>query len=273
MQCDLGHLLCKSCFEKLPTRSCPTCRQDMVEVRNLFAEQIIETLEFPCINIKYGCTTTTPINLKNIHEKSCYYSPVSCLYPDGVCGHKGAIPSIKNHLISAHKVNVINSAEVNYTIKKIHLKSPQDWIVIQSCERNDFIVSIKKTQNQGCCWLLEIAVKSLTERNNSMCAIELKNGNNKLKWEGTVLFLDDEEKNVFSIHEDAAKFYMTENNLKISVHINLELPPASPAPTEIFPFEGYVESPSSPSPPPLSQCFNPIIIDDDEDDYEDDHMN
>ena len=39
-QCVNGHIICKECQEKVDT--CPVCRDDMFEIRNLVVEKILQ---------------------------------------------------------------------------------------------------------------------------------------------------------------------------------------------------------------------------------------
>ena len=54
MQCRNGHSTCNACRAKI--RSCPTCREIDIDVRNLFAEQAVVFMSMACEYAMFGCT-------------------------------------------------------------------------------------------------------------------------------------------------------------------------------------------------------------------------
>ena len=58
MQCRNGHNTCNACRDKV--RSCPTCREIDIDVRNLFAEQAVSFMTIACEYGMYGCSAEMP---------------------------------------------------------------------------------------------------------------------------------------------------------------------------------------------------------------------
>lgn len=86
MQCIGGHIICKTCHNKL-TR-CPFCRVYLGRssrfhfiifcsgkggVRNLALEKLAAKLTFPCKHSIYGCAEFLSISSKSNHEETCDY--------------------------------------------------------------------------------------------------------------------------------------------------------------------------------------------------------
>ncbi|KAL6331975.1 hypothetical protein AAG906_020328 [Vitis piasezkii] len=62
LQCHNGHTLCSSCKARVVNK-CPTCRQQLGDIRCLSLEKMAESLELHCKNEEFGCPEiilTTP---------------------------------------------------------------------------------------------------------------------------------------------------------------------------------------------------------------------
>ncbi|KAM0825785.1 hypothetical protein ACQ4PT_069322 [Festuca glaucescens] len=53
-QCQNGHTLCSTCKARVHNR-CPTCRQELGDIRCLALEKVAESLELPCKYYTLGC--------------------------------------------------------------------------------------------------------------------------------------------------------------------------------------------------------------------------
>lgn len=80
LQCQNGHLVCKSCRQRLTI--CPTCRVQITSnIRNLQMEKVASTIFFPCKYVSFGCQIQSLIKDKPIHEEICDFKPYNCPCP------------------------------------------------------------------------------------------------------------------------------------------------------------------------------------------------
>lgn len=80
LQCQNGHLVCKSCRQRLTI--CPTCRvQITANIRNLQMEKVATSILFPCKYVANGCPMQTLVKDKVVHEEMCEFKPYNCPCP------------------------------------------------------------------------------------------------------------------------------------------------------------------------------------------------
>ncbi|KAF3581797.1 hypothetical protein DY000_02031976 [Brassica cretica] len=102
-QCQSGHTLCSTCKNRVHNR-CPTCRQELGDIRCLALEKVAESLELPCKYMSLGCPEIFPYYSKLNHETVCDFRPYSCPYAGSDCSVMGDIPFLVAHLRDDHKV-------------------------------------------------------------------------------------------------------------------------------------------------------------------------
>ncbi|TQE01223.1 hypothetical protein C1H46_013130 [Malus baccata] len=101
-QCPNGHTLCSSCKVRVHN-CCPTCRNELGNIRCLALEKVAESLDLPCRHQIYGCQDIFPYYSKLKHEKTCKYRPYSCPYAGAECSVTGDIQFLMMHLKNDHK--------------------------------------------------------------------------------------------------------------------------------------------------------------------------
>ncbi|KAL0382440.1 UNVERIFIED_CONTAM: E3 ubiquitin-protein ligase SINAT3 [Sesamum calycinum] len=116
-QCHNGHTLCSTCKTRVHNR-CPTCRQELGDIRCLALEKVAESLELPCKYYSLGCSEIFPYYSKLKHEAICNFRPYSCPYAGSECAVTGDIPYLVAHLRDDHKVDMHTGCTFNHRYVK-----------------------------------------------------------------------------------------------------------------------------------------------------------
>ncbi|KAG2680842.1 hypothetical protein I3843_11G117300 [Carya illinoinensis] len=116
-QCQNGHTLCSTCKTRVHNR-CPTCRQELGDIRCLALEKVAESLELPCKYGFLGCTEIFPYYSKLEHEAQCSFRPYNCPYAGSECPVVGDIPFLVAHLRDDHKVDTHVGCTFNHRYVK-----------------------------------------------------------------------------------------------------------------------------------------------------------
>ncbi|KAJ6797158.1 putative E3 ubiquitin-protein ligase SINAT5 [Iris pallida] len=116
-QCPNGHCLCSTCKLRVHNR-CPTCRQELGDIRCLALEKVAESLELPCKYFSLGCPEIFPYYSKLKHEAQCHFRPYNCPYAGSECSVVGDIPYLVSHLRDDHKVDMHTGCTFNHRYVK-----------------------------------------------------------------------------------------------------------------------------------------------------------
>ncbi|XP_027349605.1 E3 ubiquitin-protein ligase SINAT3 isoform X3 [Abrus precatorius] len=116
-QCHNGHTLCSTCKTRVHNR-CPTCRQELGDIRCLALEKIAESLELPCRYISLGCPEIFPYYSKLKHEAICNFRPHNCPYAGSDCSVVGDISYLVTHLRDDHRVDMHSGCTFNHRYVK-----------------------------------------------------------------------------------------------------------------------------------------------------------
>ncbi|MBA0667044.1 hypothetical protein Golax_000122 [Gossypium laxum] len=116
-QCPNGHTVCSICKARVHN-SCPTCRNELGNIRCLALEKVAESLELPCRYQILGCHDIFPYYSKLKHEKNCRYRPYHCPYAGAECSVTGDIPFLVMHLKNDHKVDMHDGCTFNHRYVK-----------------------------------------------------------------------------------------------------------------------------------------------------------
>ncbi|XP_057826570.2 E3 ubiquitin-protein ligase DIS1 isoform X2 [Cryptomeria japonica] len=103
--CPNGHTLCLPCKSRV-NNWCPTCRNELGNIRCLALEKVAASLEFPCEYQKYGCRGIFPYYCKVKHESKCRFRPYKCPYAGHECTVSGSVPFLVAHLRDKHKADM-----------------------------------------------------------------------------------------------------------------------------------------------------------------------
>ncbi|CAN6326730.1 unnamed protein product [Urochloa humidicola] len=101
-QCDVGHVVCSSCRDKLAARGqCHVCR-DPTEFRRCHAmEQVVDAIRVPCPHAAHGCANRPAYHDRERHARECPHAPYRCPAA-GPCGFSGNAPALAEHVAAVH---------------------------------------------------------------------------------------------------------------------------------------------------------------------------
>jgi hypothetical protein len=133
LQCQNGHTLCSTCKARVHNR-CPTCRQELGDIRCLALEKVAESLELPCRYYSLGCPEIFPYYSKLKHESQCNFRPYSCPYAGSECSSVGDIPFLVSHLRDDHKVDMHSGSTFNHRYVKSNPREVENatWMLTVS---------------------------------------------------------------------------------------------------------------------------------------------
>lgn len=140
LQCRNGHTLCSTCKTRVQNR-CPTCRQELGDIRCLALEKVAESLELPCKYYTLGCPEIFPYYSKLKHEALCNFRPYNCPYAGSECSATGDIPSLVAHLRDDHKVDMHSGCTFNHRYVKSNPREVENatWMLTVSIYPQSFI--------------------------------------------------------------------------------------------------------------------------------------
>jgi E3 ubiquitin-protein ligase SIAH1 len=100
--CQNGHNICNSCKSKLD--SCPTCRTQFTDIKNLSLESMCRRVKFPCKYTETGCSEILPMDSITTHQSECPYGNYVCPFVIASleCPWTGFITDMKQHIKSVH---------------------------------------------------------------------------------------------------------------------------------------------------------------------------
>lgn len=133
LQCHNGHTLCSTCKTRVHNR-CPTCRQELGDIRCLALEKVAESLELPCKYYSLGCPEIFPYYSKLKHESVCNFRPYNCPYAGSECSVVGDIPFLVAHLRDDHKVDMHTGCTFNHRYVKSNPREVENatWMLTVS---------------------------------------------------------------------------------------------------------------------------------------------
>ena len=113
---------------------CPTCRQELGDIRCLALEKVAESLELPCKYCSLGCPEIFPYYSKIKHEAQCSFRPYNCPYAGSECAVAGDIPYLVAHLRDDHKVDMHSGCTFNHRYVKSNPREVENatWMLTVS---------------------------------------------------------------------------------------------------------------------------------------------
>jgi len=113
---------------------CPTCRQELGDIRCLALEKVAESLELPCKYYNLGCLGIFPYYSKLKHESQCNFRPYSCPYAGSECAAVGDITFLVAHLRDDHKVDMHTGCTFNHRYVKSNPREVENatWMLTVS---------------------------------------------------------------------------------------------------------------------------------------------
>nr|GMC67068.1 E3 ubiquitin-protein ligase SINAT3-like [Ipomoea batatas] len=222
-QCQNGHTLCSTCKARVHNR-CPTCRQELGDIRCLALEKVAESLELPCKYFSLGCTEIFPYYSKLKHEAVCNFRPYSCPYAGSECSVTGDIPYLVSHLRDDHKVDMHTGCTFNHRYVKSNprevenatwmLTAASDWGHLSSgkssrdetvfhCFGEYFCLHFEAFQ-LGMAPVYMAFLRFMgdeTEARSYSYSLEVGGNGRKLIWEGTPRSIRDSHRKVRDSHD------------------------------------------------------------------------
>ncbi|KAI3900329.1 hypothetical protein MKW92_006924 [Papaver armeniacum] len=193
-QCHNGHTLCSTCKTRVHNR-CPTCRQELGDIRCLALEKVAESLELPCKYGSLGCPEIFPYYSKLKHEALCNFRPYNCPYAGSECAVVGDIPFLVTHLRDDHKVDMHTGCTFNHRYVKSNPREVENatWMLTVS-------VIFQSSTVSGQYFCLHFEAFQLGMAPVYMAFLLGANGR-KLIWEGTPRSIRDSHRKVRDSHD------------------------------------------------------------------------
>ena len=102
--CSNGHSICHICKPRLD--HCPTCRGNLIDVRNKIVEDMSKSFVHPCRYQASGCSPVLVFGPPEEHEKKCRYGPHKCPFYIVYrikCKWEGTSSQLEEHIRNDHR--------------------------------------------------------------------------------------------------------------------------------------------------------------------------
>ncbi|KAK6789913.1 hypothetical protein RDI58_013713 [Solanum bulbocastanum] len=204
-QCHNGHTICSTCKARAHNR-CPTCRQELGDIRCLALEKVAESLELPCKYGSVGCPEIFPYYSKLKHESVCNFRPYSCPYAGSECSVVGDIPYLVSHLRDDHKVDMHSGCTFNHRYVKSNPREVENatWMLtVFNCFGQCFCLHFEAFQ-LGTAPVYMAFLRFMgdeMEARNYSYSLEVGGNGRKLTWEGTPRSIRDSHRKVRDSHD------------------------------------------------------------------------
>ncbi|KAI7742270.1 hypothetical protein M8C21_002458 [Ambrosia artemisiifolia] len=204
-QCHNGHTICSTCKTRVHNR-CPTCRQELGDIRCLVLEKVAESLEFPCKYSSLGCPGIFPYYNKLKHETICSFRPYSCPYAGSECSVVGDIPCLVSHLRDDHKVDMHSGYTFNHRYVKSNPREVENatWMLtVFNCYGQYFCLHFEAFQLSMAPVYMAF-LRFMGDENdarNYRYSLEVGGNGRKLIWEGTPRSIRDGHRKVRDSHD------------------------------------------------------------------------
>ncbi|KAM0825784.1 hypothetical protein ACQ4PT_069322 [Festuca glaucescens] len=181
-QCQNGHTLCSTCKARVHNR-CPTCRQELGDIRDLF-----------------------PYYSKIKHEALCSFRPYNCPYAGSECSVTGDIPYLVNHLRDDHKVDMHSGCTFNHRYVKSNPREVENatWMLtVFHCFGQYFCLHFEAFQ-LGMAPVYMAFLRFMGDENearNYSYSLEVGANGRKMVWEGTPRSVRDSHRKVRDSHD------------------------------------------------------------------------
>uniref|UniRef100_A0A0E0NDC0 RING-type E3 ubiquitin transferase n=1 Tax=Oryza rufipogon TaxID=4529 RepID=A0A0E0NDC0_ORYRU len=203
--CQNGHTLCSTCKTRVHNR-CPTCRQELGDIRCLALEKVAESLELPCKYYSLGCPEIFPYYSKLKHESQCNFRPYNCPYAGSECSVVGDIPFLVAHLRDDHKVDMHSGCTFNHRYVKSNPREVENatWMLtVFHCFGQYFCLHFEAFQ-LGVAPVYMAFLRFMGDENdarNYSYSLEVGANGRKMIWEGTPRSIRDSHRKVRDSHD------------------------------------------------------------------------
>lgn len=185
---------------------CPTCRQELGDIRCLALEKVAESLELPCKYSSLGCHGIFPYYSKLKHEALCNFRPYSCPYAGSECSVVGEIKYLVAHLRDDHKVDMHSGCTFNHRYVKSNPREVDNatWMLtVFNCFGQYFCLHFEAFQLSMAPVYMAF-VRFMGDENdarNYSYSLEVGGNGRKLVWEGTPRSIRDGHRKVRDSHD------------------------------------------------------------------------
>ncbi|KAL5552286.1 hypothetical protein UlMin_002462 [Ulmus minor] len=206
-QCLNGHTLCSTCKPRAKNK-CPTCEQELGDIRCLALEKVAESLQLPCKYCSMGCTEFFPYYSKLEHEKSrCRFRPYNCPYAGSECHVAGTIPFLVDHLRNDHKVDMHTDCTFNHRYVKSNVNEVENatWMLTVFCCFGRYFCLHFEAFLLGKAPVYVAFLRFMGDENeakNFSYSLEVGANGRKLTWEGVPRSIRDTHQKVRDGYDD-----------------------------------------------------------------------
>jgi E3 ubiquitin-protein ligase SIAH1 len=111
-QCDVGHVVCSPCHDKLKaTGKCHVCGVARGSYRRCHdMERLLDSIHVPCPYAPHGCTLRPAYHNQESHRKACVHAPCHC--PGESCSFVGSKAALLDHFIAVHSWPCTTTANI-----------------------------------------------------------------------------------------------------------------------------------------------------------------
>ncbi|CAL8069660.1 unnamed protein product [Calicophoron daubneyi] len=231
LQCQSGHIVCASCRSKLS--SCPTCRGNLDNIRNLAMEKLAAGVMFPCRYSTSGCPETFHYTAKAEHEAVCEFRPYDCPCPGASCKWMGELDQVMPHLMHHHKsITTLQGEDIVFLATDINLPGAVDWVMMQSCFGHSFMLVLEKQERvpDQIFFALVQLIGTRKQAEQFVYRLELNGHRRRLTWEACPRSMHDGVQSAISSSDclvfdsNIAQLFADNGNLGINVTIS-QVPP------------------------------------------------
>ncbi|KAJ1261698.1 hypothetical protein BS78_09G050500 [Paspalum vaginatum] len=112
-QCDVGHVVCSPCCEKLKAMGkCHLCGVASSTYRRCHAmEQLVGSIRVPCPHAVHGCAARPAYHDRENHRLVCVHAPCHC--PGEACSFVGSTDALLDHFIEVHNWPCLTNVTAN----------------------------------------------------------------------------------------------------------------------------------------------------------------
>ncbi|KAL1439413.1 hypothetical protein MTO96_010232 [Rhipicephalus appendiculatus] len=217
VQCRNGHLVCATCRANVDT--CPVCREQLDDIRNLALERIAERVKFPCKFKSSGCTLMLSVADKLLHQSICLFRSFRCPYPSGKCKWQGSADEIRGHLVSSHPfVKTFKGKEMMLCVQANGADAISYWMQVQLCFQCEFLVVLRRRPIDDERWRYCAVVQMIDQDDNAANAfayhLEFNGLDGRHAHEGMPLGIEDNV-TVALDNGDCLEFEITNDQIQL----------------------------------------------------------
>uniref|UniRef100_A0A0D3G3C8 RING-type E3 ubiquitin transferase n=1 Tax=Oryza barthii TaxID=65489 RepID=A0A0D3G3C8_9ORYZ len=123
INCEVGHVVCSPCRDKLaPAGRCHVCRVAVAggEYRRCYAlERLVDAIRVACPHAAHGCGATPAYHALDAHRRACPHAPCHC--PGERCGLVGSTAALLDHIAATHSWPCTTNVRAGETVS-VHLR-------------------------------------------------------------------------------------------------------------------------------------------------------